>query len=177
MVFVINLLRVFGCLGLVVSLTACGGGEEEGEDEASDEAAADDMCLSGMAWVGGNIESTRMNPGGDCLGCHASLGEAEEVVLGGTVYDGSDERDNCFGVEGVVLQITDSTDKVTELTSNIAGNFVLSSENGSITPPYTAKLLYEGRERVMVTAQTELSCNSCHGEMGINGAPGRILAP
>jgi hypothetical protein len=25
--------------------------------------------------------------------------------------------------------------------------------------------------------QTETSCNSCHTETGLNGAPGRILAP
>ncbi|MFV8753986.1 hypothetical protein ACNOYE_25865 [Nannocystaceae bacterium ST9] len=156
---------------------ACVSGEEEGEDEASDEGAANDQCLSGEAWVGGNAESPRMHPGRDCLGCHSDLGEAEEVKLGGTVYDGSNELDDCYGVEGVTLQITDSTSKVTELTSNAAGNFVLLAENGSITPPYSAKLIYEGRERMMVTMQTELSCNSCHTETGTNGAPGRILAP
>jgi hypothetical protein len=150
---------------------------EASEGETGEDGAADEQCLSGVKWVGGNRESTHMNPGQDCLACHANLGEAEEVRLAGTVYDGTDEPNDCYGVEGVTIQITDSTNKVTELTSNAAGNFVLESENGSITPPYSAKLIYEGRERMMGAMQTELSCNSCHTETGANGAPGRILAP
>ena len=47
----------------------------------------------------------------------------------------------------------------------------------AIATPYSVKLLYEGRERIMGAMQTELSCNSCHTETGANGAPGRILVP
>ncbi len=159
---------------LALAGTACGNGDEGGEDEVGDSGAANDQCLSGTAWVGGNSESSRMHPGLDCLACHATNG-VDEVTLAGTVYDGANELDDCYGVEGVTIQITDSTNKVTELTSNAAGNFLLL--DASITPPYTAKLLYEGRERAMVSMQTETSCNSCHTEMGANAAPGRILAP
>jgi hypothetical protein len=160
--------------------TACVGDDleqedEDGDDDGNDLTAPDDMCMSGTAWVGGESESTRMHPGGDCLGCHASRGEADEVVLGGTVFAGLNEPDDCFGVPGVVLQLTDADGTVHEVTSNSAGNFVL--EETAIAKPFTAKLLYEGRERMMATPQTELSCNSCHTETGANGAPGRILAP
>lgn len=155
---------------------ACGGeGEEDGEDEAADGSAPSEECLSGLAWVAGNVESPRMHPGRDCLDCHASLGEAEEVVLGGTVYEANDELDDCFGVPGVTVQITDANLAVHELTSNDAGNFLI--EGTAIATPYTVKLIYEGRERVMVTPQTNTSCNACHGETPANGAPGRILAP
>lgn len=80
-----------------------------------------------------------------------------------------------FGVAGVVLELTDADGVITTVTSNSAGNFVVLET--TIATPYTAKLTYEGRERVMATPQTELSCNACHTETGANGAPGRILAP
>jgi hypothetical protein len=146
-----------------------------GDDDGDDLTASDDMCMSGTAWVGGETESTRMHPGGDCLGCHASRDEADDVVLGGTVYAGLNEPDDCFGVPGVVLQLTDANGTVHEVTSNAAGNFVL--EETAIATPFSAKLTYEGRERIMGAMQTELSCNSCHTDTGANGAPGRILAP
>jgi hypothetical protein len=149
--------------------------DDHGADDGDDLTAPDEMCMSGTAWIGGNTESTRMHPGGDCLGCHASIGEAEEVVLGGTVFAGLNETDDCFGVPGVVLQLTDANGDVHEITSNAAGNFVL--QETAIATPYSVKLLYEGRERIMAAMQTELSCNSCHTETGANGAPGRILVP
>lgn len=156
---------------------ACVSGEAMDEGETGEDGATDQQCLSGVSWVGGETETPRMHPGRDCLGCHADVGEAQEVILAGTVYEGPNQIDDCYGVEGVTVQITDSTNKVIELTSNSTGNFVLFSESGSITPPYSAKLIYEGRERPMAAMQTELSCNSCHTETGANGAPGRILAP
>jgi hypothetical protein len=167
-------LGLFLLLGFAGACTP--GGDDDGADDVGDDGAPTDECLSGIEWVGGNQESSRMNPGQDCLGCHAQFGEAEEVVLGGTIYD-DNERDNCYGVEGVTVEITDSTNAVFTATSNTAGNFMLFSENGTITPPYSVKLLYEGRERQMFTMQTVTSCNSCHTETGLNGAPGRILAP
>lgn len=171
---------------LVASLTATlacapNGDDEDGDDEVGDEGAPSEECLSGIAWVGGDEESRLMHPGRDCLACHQERGEAEEVVLGGTVYEANGEPDDCFGVEGVTLQLTDSQGTVFELVSNAAGNFVMELEGEpgemQIVPPYSAKLLYEGRERQMLTMQTETSCNSCHTVAGANGAPGRILAP
>ncbi|NJK32702.1 MAG: hypothetical protein HC927_09985 [Deltaproteobacteria bacterium] len=162
----------------------CGGGEDDdevGDDEVADDGAPNEMCLSGVEWVGGEQESPRMHPGNDCLDCHQSRGEAEDVVLAGTVYGAMNEADDCFGVEGVRVQITDSQAHVFELVSNSAGNFVLEFEGEpgqvELVPPYSAKLIYEGRERVMATMQTLTSCNSCHTQTGANGAPGRILAP
>lgn len=143
-----------------------------------DDSTPSEECVSGLAWIGGNEESPLMNPGRDCLGCHQELGvEQEEVVLAGTVFAGVNEPDDCFGMPGVTVQITDSTNTVFETVSNEAGNFILSSADGVITPPYSAKLLFEGRERKMGVMQSSLSCNSCHTQSGFEGAPGRILAP
>jgi hypothetical protein len=166
-------LSVFALLG------ACAPqGDDEGEEEVGeDDGAPTEECLSGFEWIGGNEESPLMNPGQDCLACHSQMGVEEEVVLGGTVF-ADNERNNCFGVEGVTVEITDSTNTVFELNSNASGNFFLEVEDGAgITPPYSVRLTYEGRERRMLTMQTVTSCNSCHTETGANGAPGRILAP
>jgi len=48
---------------------------------------------------------------------------------------------------------------------------------GAVAMPYTAKVKYNGLERVMVASQTTGDCNSCHTQAGTKGAPGRILLP
>ena len=150
-------------------------GEEEGEDEGGGSGGTPDMaCASGSRWDRGDAESPLMHPGVDCIACHEDRGEAEEVRLAGTVYATLMEADDCFGVAGVTVELTGADGVVTRMTTNAAGNF---TREHSVATPYTAKLIYEGRERVMTTPQTVLSCNSCHGAVGINAAPGRILVP
>ena len=60
------------------------------------------------------------------------------------------------------------------MTPNAVGNF---SYRGTVAKPYTAKVTYMGKERIMVTAQTSGDCNSCHTQTGVNSAPGRIITP
>ena len=40
-----------------------------------------------------------------------------------------------------------------------------------------AKVVKNGKERVMKDAQTNGDCNHCHSEKGDEKAPGRIMAP
>lgn len=151
------------------------GGEEEGEGEGGGSGGTPDMaCASGARWASGDAESPLMHPGVDCIACHQDRGEAEEVRLAGTVYASLMEPDDCFGVAGVTVELTGADGVVVRMTTNDAGNF---TRGQSVATPYTAKLIYDGRERVMTTPQTELSCNSCHGAVGLNAAPGRILVP
>jgi hypothetical protein len=46
-----------------------------------------------------------------------------------------------------------------------------------VATPFRAKVVYQGRERVMNTAQTNGNCNSCHTQNGTGSAPGRIVIP
>ena len=154
------------------------GEDDDGEDEGEDDggtAVPDATCMSGLRWDGGDEESPRMHPGMDCLGCHAEEGEAEEYTIGGTVYAGLSEKDDCFGLADVIVEITGADGEVLRMTTNEAGNF--TREHASVEVPYTAKLIRDGREIAMTTPQTVLSCNVCHAEVGVNMAPGRILAP
>lgn len=150
---------------LVFVLAACdeGGG-----------SVADARCASGERWSGGNAGSPLMHPGRDCIGCHSD-GEGPRFSVAGTVFDRVDEPDECFGTADVRVELIGADGRTVVMHSNDAGNF----DHGRVdlAMPYTARLVYEGRERLMTTPQTELNCASCHAATGLNGAPGRILAP
>jgi mono/diheme cytochrome c family protein len=70
--------------------------------------------------------------------------------------------------------IVDAANQTITLTPNAAGNFFYA---GAVTFPFHAKVTYQGRERIMVAAQSNGSCNACHTQNGANGAPGRITLP
>jgi len=150
-------------------LTGCEDEDEEGG------ATPDDLCASGLRWSGGNSESPFMRPGGDCIGCHAALGEGPTFVVAGTVHATLDEPADCYGVEGVAVTITDATGQNVELVTNEAGNFFLDRRM-ALAMPVRARLAFEGRERAMVL-QTDGACATCHTPTGTSNAPGRILAP
>lgn len=150
------------------ALVSCGVGCEDDAPE---------VCSTGSTWTEGEDGSPLMQPGGNCIQCHAEEGEGPLFVLAGTVMNAFDDDTNCNGVEGVTVQITGADGQIVELTSNSAGNFFLRASEGSVAKPYTAKLIYEGKERPMGTPQSEGACASCHTPEGANGAPGRIVAP
>jgi hypothetical protein len=148
----------------------CGSGDG-GPDGGPD---AGPTCTSGSYWTFG--EGSTMRPGQDCMRCHG--GGEEGLALAGTVFGALHDQDDCYGNRSVVVEITENGGRVTRLTTNSTGNFYISSEEGgSVSTPYTAKVLFEGRERLMVGPQTNTSCNYCHTEAGINGAPGRVVVP
>ena len=115
-----------------------------------------------------------MHPGGACISCHATTPEAPTLALGGTVYPTAHEPDDCMGAAGATVEITDANGVVTTLPSNGSGNFLFE---GTVAFPYTARVLYQGRERRMMGSRTTGNCGSCHTETGKNGAPGRIMLP
>jgi hypothetical protein len=135
-------------------------------------------CASGKAWEGGDEESPLMDPGQDCIACHASEHEGPKFVIAGTVMGASDDDDNCNGLGGVKVEITDADGQVITLTTNDAGNFYAEEKDTTIALPYTAKIIGpSGKTNQMSTAQTTGACNSCHTAKGVNSAPGRIFIP
>jgi hypothetical protein len=107
------------------------------------------------------------------------------------VYPTVHESDDCIGVGdmgGVVIEITDAEGRVFNLEPNASGNILLERADApnrryeapfttEFSYPYRARVLFEGRERAMVSAQTSGDCNGCHTVHGANGAPGRIYLP
>ena len=134
-------------------------------------------CSSNLTWVFGDSAGEFMNPGRACDACHMTKGPKAPILsIAGTVYPTGHEPDLCISstVGAASIEITDKNGQVTTLKPNLSGNF---SSKVAIALPYTAKLTFNGQERVMLAAQSSGDCNSCHTQDGINGAPGRIRLP
>jgi hypothetical protein len=151
--------------GVASTLTAvaCGNGN-----------AAPAVCSTNSDWTQGNQESPLMHPGQACIECH-SAGEGPRFTLAGTVMAASHDDTDCNGVQGATVEITGADGSVTKLTTNAAGNFYF--EHGTLSTPYTAKIISGSKTRAMSASQTVGDCNTCHTAAGDNGAPGRILMP
>jgi hypothetical protein len=162
-----------------------GGGETGGSGDADSSTELDGgdgvdapdplsfpaRCTSGMTW-NGVTDDQNMRPGESCPTCHANF------ELAGTLYPTGHEPSDCDGVDGlttaVTVLVTDATGLDITLYPNMVGNFFTSI---TITPPFHAKVVFNGQERAMTAAQTSGACNSCHTQTGANGAPGRITLP
>jgi hypothetical protein len=149
---------------------------------SNDPFAAAPTCTSATFWTGGDRESAEMHPGAACIDCHTRGVRGERgptFSVAGTLFASGHEPTDCNGINGrsdsATVEITDATGKVTRLAVNRAGNFY--SEVKTLPTPYTARVLYQGRIRSMLTPQTKGDCNSCHTQSGVEGAPGRIALP
>jgi len=141
-----------------------------------DPLLASPTCTSMTSWTRGNQGSSSMNPGMACISCHSS-GEGPRFSIAGTVYPTGHEPDRCnssVGTAGARIVIIGADGKMLTLTPDAVGNF---SSNTVVKTPFQAKVTYQGRERLMVTAQSSGDCNSCHSQNGSMNAPGRITVP
>jgi hypothetical protein len=158
-------------------LPACGGEGGQGPPGGSgiSSTVPTSVCASGQKWSGGDHESELMHPGMDCIGCHSS-GEGPTLLVAGTVYSSLHEGDDCYGLAGATVQITQAGGQVLSAMTNSAGNFLIRSR-GALSTPFTAKIIVNGMEKAMLTPQATGDCMSCHTQMGLNAAPGRIAFP
>jgi hypothetical protein len=130
------------------------------------------VCTSNKTAAGG--ESASMRPGEPCITCHAQRG-GPAFTIAGTVYPTAHEPNDCDGVAGGLTVVVTGADNTTvNVPVNNVGNF---SERANIVPPFHVKVTNGTKERVMATALTGGDCNTCHTVTGVNGAPGRIMAP
>ena len=164
-----DLLAIVGSLAMVVAA---------GCSSDTTASVATSVCKSGVQWTGGNEGNAEMNPGQDCVACHAKEGEGPTFAIAGTVFSSIQEADNCYGASGAEVIITGSDGKEFVLAANAAGNFSLDkSASAELKIPYTAKVRVGTKENAMVTPQVAGSCNSCHTKNGANAAPGRVMTP
>lgn len=141
-------------------------------------------CHSGKLWTMGEIETPLMHPGRACLDCHSMSDEPEiqgYLQLAGTVYDFGHDPDECYGVDGsvdpVTVEITDAMNTKFTLPVGPSGNFLMTIEDPLVTFPIAALVRRGDAVRAMGSKQSIGDCNSCHTQGGMNGAPGRIVAP
>ena len=132
------------------------------------------VCTSKTTWNQGNQGSSRMRPGGACITCHTMRGGPAYTVAG-TVYPTAHEPNDCNGVNGgLTVVVTDKNGTVTNVAVNTVGNFY---SRANIVAPFTVKVTSGAKVRAMGGALTAGDCNSCHTLAGLNGAPGRVMAP
>ncbi|MEN9810611.1 MAG: hypothetical protein RLZZ488_2178 [Pseudomonadota bacterium] len=115
-----------------------------------------------------------MNPGDNCLSCHGAGGKAAgeaQFTLAGTVFPSATSATN-QGLEGVSIEVTDSSGKKISLKSNRVGNFFTSE---SVSYPLKAvKVSKDGKEASMGTQVSSGGCAGCHAQPASGGAPGRV---
>ncbi|WP_186001987.1 hypothetical protein [Corallococcus sp. Z5C101001] len=153
-------------------------------------------CSTGLKWTGDDHGSALMHPGGDCIQCHSGHdegagpgegpghgggeehGEGPMFVVAGTIQATAHEADDCAGLEGAQVVITDANQKAYTLKTNASGNFFIKSDDAKdFAFPYTARITHGGTQWAMNTPQSTGACASCHTVTGANGAPGRISPP
>lgn len=141
-------------------------------------AVGDGGCTSGKTWDAGDKGSALMHPGAACNACHQKEG-GPNLRIAGTVYATAHEPNDCNGSAPppqLEVTITDAKNKVYKLQVNAAGNFLTQ---GGVKPvaPFKAQVSDGTKTRAMSGSVTSGDCNSCHTVAGLNGAPGRIMAP
>src|SRR5512135_527397 len=95
-------LLVLSLAALAVVAAACG---EDGEGDIYGHPIRNGICTSGVQWHAG--ASSEMDPGMDCVGCHAS-NEGPGYSIAGTVFLGFHDEDDCYGQSGATVTILDS---------------------------------------------------------------------
>lgn len=149
------------------------GGDAVADDDAG--AAVRAICSSGVMWTGATTGGAKHYPGRACLACHqTSAGPV--AVAPGTVYPTLHEPDDCAGLAGVVVELTDGQGHVVAATTNANGNFSLSTKG--LSAPYAAVVRSpDGGARASATPHADFDCNGCHTALGAKGASGRLRAP
>lgn len=135
---------------------------------------------------------TTMAPGLACISCHSgqnfqnqnpnnALNRTDQIFdVMGTVFPALHEQDLCAsdagsgGVRGEVLDAQGVTRA--SFAVNAGGNFY-GDVPGGLPNPYTARVVRGAASIAMSTPQTVGDCNTCHTEQGLNGSPGRVVAP
>jgi hypothetical protein len=161
-----------------------GGAPLRPADAGSGPFAAAPVCTSRTMYSGG--EGPRMRPGEACISCHRR-DDGPSFVVAGTVYPTAHEPSRCNGADGngnargTVVVVTDAAGRSVSAGVNAAGNFSVSDRG--LRPPFRAKVVFDGRERLMIGTVPVGDCNICHTQAGTTivpggpRAPGRILLP
>lgn len=133
------------------------------------------VCTSNKTYTNG--QDANMRPGEACQACHQQQG-GPAFTFAGTVYPTAHEPNDCDGIPAtpaITVAVTDKNGKVTTMTTNSVGNFMVKARG--VSAPYHVTLTNGAKTRSMVGGVTSGDCNSCHTVNGLNGAPGRIMTP
>ncbi|HTV24917.1 MAG TPA: hypothetical protein VMG12_39765 [Polyangiaceae bacterium] len=149
-------------VAVIGSVLACGG---------TTESVSRDVCVSGTRWTGGSSSDPEMSPGRDCLACHVE-NDGPPLVAAGTVYAVADNtsqiENDCFGLEGVSVELEGADGRLFQTTTNRAGNFYFDGYPVDLVKPYVARLSYTAPDGRVVSPQMVVTepyyggCAHCH---------------
>jgi hypothetical protein len=163
------------------------GGEHvagaSGNEPKPDPFGVPARCSSQRTRDPNEAEAPEMNPGFACILCHAAsnaaTGEADAPIFAfaGTLYATGHEPSSCIGGGDGAAQVLvrDADGQELSALANASGNFLF--EDAILKPPFSAKVLLDGRERAATTPHRNPDCNVCHTQLGEQGAPGRVVLP
>jgi mono/diheme cytochrome c family protein len=143
------------------------------------------ICASGVHVPSGeDTEGPNMAPGRACIACH-SQNEGPRFSIAGTVFAAGHVPSDCQPTAAQTAEltqaqvvVTDSDNQVFTLSVTSNGNFSRRAKSlPQVAFPITAKVVYLGKERAMLSPQTSGDCNGCHTDQGKSNAPGRIALP
>jgi hypothetical protein len=154
-----------------------------GNEPEPDPFGVSARCSSQRTRDPNEAEAPEMNPGFACLVCHAAsnaaTGEADAPIFAfaGTLYATGHEPSSCIGGGDGAAQVLvrDVDGQELSALANSSGNFLF--EDAILKPPFSAKVLLDGRERAATTPHHNPDCNVCHTQQGEQGAPGRVVLP
>jgi hypothetical protein len=116
-------------------------------DELTEEVPKE-VCYSQLRWIGEKRGSPEMFPGRDCVGCHLD-NDGPPLAIGGTLYAyvqrgpavlATQTGEDCYGIEGKVVTITDANGQEFNLTTNRAGNFYVEGNPEDFAKPFSVDL-------------------------------------
>ena len=112
--------------------------------------------------------SAEMDPGSNCISCHAGSDDAPRFTAAGTVYGRGDAAAN-EGLAGVTVTLVGSGGGETvTLTTNSVGNFFTGAP---LTPPISVTVSLGGNTAAMSGATG--ACAECHAP-GTGVSPARV---
>jgi hypothetical protein len=141
-------------------------------DELTEEVPKE-VCYSQLRWVGEKRGSPEMFPGRDCVGCHLD-NDGPPLALGGTLYAfvmrppdvlAAQTGEDCYGLEGKVVTVTDANGQEFNLTTNRAGNFYVEGNPEDFAKPFSVAINdWNGpdQDTPMATKPMYGGCARCH---------------
>ena len=160
---------------------SCGGTDPDGGTVPTGDAGPNPYntplkCTSNQTWF--LFNNATMRPGDTCINCHITQKKCSKTAckftIAGTVYPSAHEPNNCNGITGSTVVVTDANGTTVNLATNSVGTF---TSTAALVAPFTVKVTNGSKTRVMVGKAPNGDCNSCHTATGTQNAPGRIMAP
>jgi hypothetical protein len=132
-------------------------------------------ALAALAACGVPTQGPWMDPGQDCMQCHAASGgyrqpNAPGWTLAGTVF--ASQRSVNYATDATII-VEDSTGTTLSIATNGSGNFY-TAEN--MVPPFKVAMERNGKRIVMPDKAPDGACNHCHTNDG-KDAVGQLFPP